>query len=84
MRFFARSAGGVLGTLKVEVVLGGGVSLPIGVLAGLTQGEEWAPTPVLPIVANLLDDEVRFRFTAIGIGSAWVIDDVYVDPYGKG
>jgi hypothetical protein len=84
MRFFARSAGAVLGTLEVEVVLGGGVSLPIGVLAGLTQGEEWAPTPVLPIVANLLDDEVRFRFTAIGIGSAWVIDDVYVDPYGKG
>ena len=50
----------------------------------VTQGDEWAPTPVLPIVANLLDDEVRFRFTAIGIGSAWVVDDVYAVPYGKG
>jgi hypothetical protein len=84
MRFFARSAGGVLGTLKVEVLFGGGGSLPVGVLAGLTQGDEWAPSPVLPIVVNLLGDEVRFRFTAIGIDSAWVIDDVYVDPYGKG
>ena len=74
----------MLGTLKVEVLFGQGGSLPVGIVAGHIQGDEWAPSPVLPIVANLLDDEVRFRFTAIGIDSAWVIDDVYVDPYGKG
>jgi hypothetical protein len=33
---------------------------------------------------NLIDDEVRFRFRAIGLDSSWVIDDVYVDPYEKG
>ena len=42
------------------------------------------PEPVLPVVANLIDDEVAFRFTAVGLGSSWVVDDVYVDPYGKG
>jgi hypothetical protein len=84
MRFFARSAGDELGMLKVEVLFGRGHSLPIGILVGLMQGDEWRPSPVLPIIANLFNDEVRFRFTAIGSDSSWVIDDVYVDPYGKG
>ena len=84
MRFFVRDAGGILGALTVEVVLGNGVALPIGVLTGLLEGSQWSPSPILPIVANLFDDEVRFRFTATGLGSAWVIDDVYVDPYKKG
>jgi hypothetical protein len=84
MRFFARSAGGALGTMTVEVLFGNGQSLPIGVLIGLLQGDEWGPSLPTPIVANLFNDEVRFRFTAIGANSAWVIDDVYVDPYGKG
>ena len=26
---------------------------------------------------------VSFRFTAIGIGARWQIDDVFVDPYAK-
>jgi hypothetical protein len=84
MRFFARNTGGVLGSLEVEVVLDDGLRLPVGVLLGLLEGDEWSPSPVLPIVANLIDDEVAFRFTAIGLDSAWVIDDVYVDPYKKG
>jgi len=84
MRFFARSAGGALGTMTVEVLYGDGQSLPVGVLVGLLQGDEWTPSAPLAVVANLLADEVRFRFTAVGADSAWVIDDVYVDPYGKG
>jgi hypothetical protein len=28
--------------------------------------------------------QVAFRFSAQGPGSAWMIDDVYVDPYRKG
>lgn len=84
MRFFARSTGDEIGMLKVDVLFGDGDSLPIGILVGLIQGDEWAPSGVLPIIANSFNDEVRFRFTAIGSDSAWVIDDVYVDPYGKG
>ncbi len=83
MRFFARDTGSALGVLTVEVVLEDGVALPVGAVLGLLHGG-WAPSPVLPVVANLIDDEVAFRFTATGLGSSWVVDDVYVDPYGKG
>jgi hypothetical protein len=83
MRFFTRDTGSILGSLKVDVVLQDGLALPVGVVLGLLHGD-WAPSPVLPVVANLLDDEVAFRFTAVGLGSSWVVDDVYVDPYKKG
>jgi hypothetical protein len=83
MRFFVRNAEGRHGALLVEVVLDDQQALPIGVVhADVAEG--WAPSPILPTVANLIDDEVRFRFRAIGLGSSWVIDDVYVDPYKKG
>ena len=42
-----------------------------------------------PILVNLLAlvpgerTAVAFRFTPRGLGS-WLIDDVYVDPYGTG
>ena len=53
-------------------------------MLGLLQGDRWAPAAPQFVVGNLLDGEVRFRFRAIGLASAWVIDDVYVDPYGRG
>jgi hypothetical protein len=88
MRFFVRNAGGQLATLRVEVLVegpGGGVqSLPIGVVFGVTAGDEWAPARTMPIIANLLSSSVAFRFTATGQDSSWRIDDLYIDPYGKG
>jgi hypothetical protein len=84
MRFFARNAGGANGSLLVEVVVDREQMVTIGVLPGASQGDEWAPSPPLPIVANHYAGEVAFRFTATGSDSAWVIDDVYVDPYKKG
>ena len=83
MRFFVRDAGGVLGSLEVEVVLSNGLALPVGAVLGLLQGDRWAPAAPQFVVGNLLDGEVRFRFRAIGLGSAWVIDDVYVDPWAS-
>jgi len=88
MRFFTRRAGGSpLGTLTVEVLFedatGAVHDLTIGVVLA---GTDWAPTPLLPVVANLLpllpDDRtaVAFRFTASS-GADWLIDDVYVDPW---
>jgi hypothetical protein len=55
-------------------------------IARLTAGGSWAPTPPVLIVANALSllkpQWVSFRFTADG--GRWQLDDVYVDPYGKG
>jgi hypothetical protein len=84
MRFFLRNGGGLLGALKVDVVMSNGLTLPVGVITGLLGDADWDPSSPLLVVGNLLDDEVAFRFTAIGLGGTWTIDDVYVDPYKKG
>jgi hypothetical protein len=84
MRFFVRDSGGDYGTLTVDAVLPDGLALPIEVMFGMDEGDAWAPSAVVPIFANLVTDTVRFRFSAVGSDSAWVIDDVFVDPYGKG
>lgn len=84
MRFFLRNRGGLLGTLTIQVVLSNGLTLPVGILPDLLGDDDWSPSPPLPVVGNLLDDEVSFRFTAGGLGGSYVIDDVYVDPYKKG
>lgn len=76
LRFFARGTG----TLAVSVIAANGVELPVGVVLG-TGG--WSPSPILPIVLNLLgEQDVRFRFTS-ALGS-FRIDDVWIDPYSKG
>ena len=84
IRLFARNRGSALAPLTVtasfRTVLGLRVELPVGVVLG---EDEWAPTSPLPIVANLLSNQVRFRFEAAP-GSAWRIDDLFVDPYSKG
>jgi hypothetical protein len=89
LRFFARNTGSAASGLAVSVVfrdlLGEQHSLPVGVIAA---GDEWAPTPVVPVIVNLLsllgDQQVAFRFTALDDRGEWTIDDVYVDPYKKG
>jgi hypothetical protein len=55
----------------------------------LTNATTWNPTlaqVVLPSLLPLLPGEhtpIQFRFTAVGT-SAWVIDDVFVDPRCRG
>jgi hypothetical protein len=91
-RFVAKNRGIVLlSTLKVDAIVqdSGGHTfvLPAGVNTG---GSSWAPS--LPGVALLnllgaLNDgrvTVAFRFTPIGLGAAWQIDDLYVDPLKMG
>ena len=67
-----------------DPLLGVTRSLPIGLIGA---GDSWSPTPVLPVVVNLLSliggQQASFRFTALDDRGEWTIDDVYVDPYKK-
>ena len=91
LRFFARNSGSVLSAMAVEArvrttVLGvtTQATLPLGVVLGTTQ--TWQPS--LPVVFALSLNQllggtttVDFRFTPLGLGGNWQIDDVYVDPF---
>jgi hypothetical protein len=88
-RFFAKRVGGsLLSTLRVDVrfedALGHAQELPIGLVA--LNGGSWQPTLPMLLVANLLPllpgdhTPVQLRFVPQG-GGAWLVDDVYVDPY---
>jgi len=90
MRYFAANDGGLLSLMSVSILYyppGGGVlTLPLGVNIG---GKAWAPSLPTLITANLLGvlnggkATVAFRFTPIGLGAKWRIDDVYVDPFAS-
>jgi hypothetical protein len=88
VRFFVRSENAANTALIVTVELtdpaGGSRSVPIGVI---TPTPAWQPSPVLPVLTNALallgPQRAVFRFTSRGAGD-WYVDDVYVDPYGKG
>jgi hypothetical protein len=88
LRFFARASNAQRAWLAVSVEFvdptGQRRSVPIGVVSGTSS---WQPSPPLPVVANTLallgPQQAAFRFTPTGDGR-WFVDDVYVDPYGKG
>jgi hypothetical protein len=92
MRFFARDVGAGTGVLHVDAVfqddVGNDHAIELGLLDA-SAGGDWAPSPVMDLspLVDLLGDgytPVQFRFRADGDGSSWLVDDVYVDPYGKG
>jgi len=83
-RFFAVNSGSALSALQVDsitTILGLRVTTPVGVLLA---GGGWQPTLPLPFLDGLLSltqGTVQFRFTPVGAGSGWQIDDIYVDPF---
>jgi hypothetical protein len=79
VRFFARNAGAAGGLLRVDVLVKGGV-YPAGVI---TAGSDWAPSPVLLSNAPGYTGAVAFqvRLTPVGSWSAFMVDDVYFDPW---
>jgi hypothetical protein len=91
VRFMVRSTGSPLGALSVQALVPGvgGVLnvVPMGVVTGI--GSTWRPS--LPmvlttgLVGSLVDGSasVRFRFTVLGLGGAFEVDDVFVDPYKR-
>jgi hypothetical protein len=87
LRFFVRNRGTTSGSLRVEVVARSLVGV-LSVLDGGTvrAGTTWAPSPrVGLLVSNLTSllgtKAVAFRFTPVGTGAAFQIDDVYLDPW---
>jgi len=89
LRFVAANGGSLLAPLRVEaIVLGPSGPVATVPLLPVVGSSAWMPTLPLPILVDLtqlpvVTDgtlEVAFRFTAAA-GSAWRIDDTYVDPY---
>jgi hypothetical protein len=88
MRLFAKNVGSASGQLHVQVVV---PSLVGGLLTILDGGTisgtgTWAPSPQVKLalcnVTSLLGTKaVAFRFTPVGPGAAFQIDDVYLDPW---
>ena len=83
-----RNIGSAKGSLRVSVIVPSLVGGLLTVLDGGTvkAGASWAPSPRLALllsnVTNLLGTKaVAFRFTPVGSGAAFQIDDVYLDPW---
>jgi hypothetical protein len=83
LRLFAKNSGSATAMLKVEVLtdlLGIRLALPIGLLTA----SGWQPTVPMAFLTNVVSPvagTVSFRFTALGTGGKFQIDDVYVDPF---
>jgi hypothetical protein len=90
-RFLARNTG-TPGSLKVEVLYLDGPKFTGEREAGtVTAGATWAPTNRLSLSQGIMgvngsstsQATVAFRFTPVGAGARWQVDDLYVDPYRK-
>jgi hypothetical protein len=90
LRFFARrTAGSPLSALGIAVVvLGPGKEHRIPLVPVVQTSDEWSVTTPRLILANLIGlytgeaTRIQLQFTA-SPGSAWQVDDVYVDPYRR-
>jgi hypothetical protein len=89
LRLIVRNGGSAAAQLTVSAVVrdasGRSATLPIATIATLAT-DTWGPSAPIPVALNVLGlvapQSVAFRFDAVG--AEWSIDDVYVDPYGKG
>ena len=94
LRFFVQRNGGLLASLKVEMLYTGllGRQMSVELLPGVLGSSAWAPTlpqvtlgSLLPILSlDGLTADVRFRFTPRSLlfsSADFRIDDVYVDPF---
>lgn len=92
VRLFVRNTGAAGSRLTVQALypgLLGGVQ--VATLGQLSASSSWTPSAAMPLlVGNLLatlstrQTVIAFRFIADGNGGDWSIDDVYLDPFGRG
>jgi hypothetical protein len=90
-RFQTRNTG-TPGSLKVEVLYLDGPKFTGEREAGtISAGATWAPTNRLSLSQGIMgvngsstsQATVAFRFTPVGTGGRWQVDDLYVDPYRR-
>jgi hypothetical protein len=88
MRFMMRNVGSSTGSLRVQVIVPTLIGSLLTVLdAGTVKGTgTWAPSPQMQLllsnVTSLIGTRaVAFRFTPVGTGAAYQVDDVYLDPW---
>jgi hypothetical protein len=90
-RFQAKNTGAA-GSLKVEVLYLDGPRFTGERETGtITAGSTWAATNRLSLSQGIMgvngsstsQATVAFRFTPVGTGAKWQVDDLYVDPYRK-
>ena len=88
LRLLVRNVGSSSGALHVQVVVPSLVGGLLTVLDGgtISSGTSWTPSPRLELllcnVTSLVGTKaVAFRFTPVGSGAAYQIDDVYLDPW---
>ena len=92
LRLFVRNTGSAASALKVEVLFTDRFGFRRSVaVAALTGSSSWKPSPAvlfLNLIAPLLGAGettwVSFRFSPMGWGGSWQIDDLYVDPLKMG
>lgn len=88
LRLFAKNVGSRTGSMRVQVVVPSLVGGLLTIVDGgtISGSGDWAPSPRLELtlcnITSLLGTRaVAFRFTPVGRGAAYQIDDVYLDPW---
>lgn len=89
LRMFVEDEGGTDGGLRVRVYWYGVLNTLLGITdyATFDDGVSWSPSSKVPTVGgvNVLvpllgSTSARVVLTPVGAGSAWAVDDLYVDP----
>jgi hypothetical protein len=90
VRMFAADEAGTDQGLRVRVVWYGLLNKVLGITdyAVFEPGHDWSPTSKLdssgglqvPLVPLLGSTSARVEITPLGAGSAWQVDDLYIDP----
>jgi hypothetical protein len=89
LRLFARSTGGLLPVLKVDLLYRKGLTGILAVPAGVAlPSPAWSPTlPMLTasaIGATLAGGEAPLSIRITALSGSWQVDDLFVDPYARG
>jgi hypothetical protein len=81
VRFFAKNVGASTGVLHVELIANSKYTIDLG---NVVVGSAWQVTERLvltPPMQTTSSVQLQVRLTPVGTGAAFVVDDVYIDPY---